>query len=156
MPQIIVCEWRIIFSENLLHKISYPVKDPCSYQVIWYLTSIANYRSLVTGCLMVAALSTDFLSMTSSSSPWSVVTNLSISIIPLRSFFLSDRKFTRSVQSLNIPYGIWSIVCEASCHQIITSSGHQVCRSYCHTVIVSYCHTVITIFNIAMNNEQTN
>ena len=28
MPQIIVCEWRIIFSENLLHKISYPVKDP--------------------------------------------------------------------------------------------------------------------------------
>ena len=105
MPQIIVWEWRIIFSENLLHKISYPVKDPCSYQVIWYLTSIANYRSLVTGCLMVAALSTDFLSMTSSSSPWSVVTNLSISIIPLRSFFLSDRKFTRSVQSLNIPYG---------------------------------------------------
>ena len=29
MPQIIVCEWRILFSENLLHKISYPVKDPC-------------------------------------------------------------------------------------------------------------------------------
>ena len=29
MPQIIVCEWRIIFSENLLHKISYPFKDPC-------------------------------------------------------------------------------------------------------------------------------
>ena len=29
MPQIIVCEWRIIFSENLLYKISYPFKDPC-------------------------------------------------------------------------------------------------------------------------------
>ena len=28
MPQIIVCEWRIIFSENLLHKNVYPVKDP--------------------------------------------------------------------------------------------------------------------------------
>ena len=28
MPQIIVCEWRVIFSENLLHKTVYPVKDP--------------------------------------------------------------------------------------------------------------------------------
>ena len=53
--------------------------------------ALKKYRSLVTGCLMVAALSTDSLSMTSSSSPWSVVTNLSISIIPLWSFFLSNR-----------------------------------------------------------------
>ena len=30
MPQIIVCEWRVIFSENLLHKTVYPVKDPCN------------------------------------------------------------------------------------------------------------------------------
>ena len=28
MPQIIVCEWRVIFSENLLHKTVYPLKDP--------------------------------------------------------------------------------------------------------------------------------
>ena len=27
MPQIIVCEWRVIFSENLLHKTVYPVKE---------------------------------------------------------------------------------------------------------------------------------
>ena len=136
-------KWRIIFSENLLHKTVYPVKDPCSYQVIWYLTSIANYRSLVTDCLMVAALSTDFLSMTSSSSPWSVVTNLSISIIPLRSFFLSDRKFTRSVQSLNIPYGQSSAklpVIRSLRHQVIRSSGLQVILSYCHSIILSYCH----------------
>ena len=30
MQQIIVCERRVIFSENLLHKTVYPVKDP------WY------------------------------------------------------------------------------------------------------------------------
>ena len=60
--------------------------------VFWiYLFIYLNYPSLVTGCLIVAALSTDSLSMTSSSSPWSVVTNLSISIIPLWSFFLSNR-----------------------------------------------------------------
>ena len=28
MPQIIACEWRVIFSENLLHKTVYPLKDP--------------------------------------------------------------------------------------------------------------------------------
>ena len=32
MPQIIVCEWRVIFSENLLHKTVYPLKDPCLLQ----------------------------------------------------------------------------------------------------------------------------
>ena len=37
MPQIIVCEWRIIFSENLLHKNVYPVKDPWSMVVISYV-----------------------------------------------------------------------------------------------------------------------
>ena len=30
MPQIIVCEWRVIFFENLLHKTVYPLKDPWS------------------------------------------------------------------------------------------------------------------------------
>ena len=34
MPQIIVCEWRIIFSENLLHKNVYPVKDPCAKRAL--------------------------------------------------------------------------------------------------------------------------
>ena len=46
--------------------------------------ALKKYRSLVTGCLIVAALSTDSLSMTSFTIPLSVVTNLSISIIPLR------------------------------------------------------------------------
>ena len=47
--------------------------------------ALKKYRSLVTGCLIVAALSTDSLSMTSFTIPLSEVTNLSISIIPLRS-----------------------------------------------------------------------
>ena len=34
MPQIIACEWRVIFSENLLHKTVYPLKDP------WYRHSL--------------------------------------------------------------------------------------------------------------------
>ena len=33
MPQIIVCEWRIIFSERLLQKIGYPIKDP--WALLW-------------------------------------------------------------------------------------------------------------------------
>ena len=28
MPQIIACEWGVRFSENLLHKTVYPLKDP--------------------------------------------------------------------------------------------------------------------------------
>ena len=60
--------------------------------VFWiYLFIYLNYPSLVTGCLIVAALSTDSLSMTWFAIPLSKVTNLSISIIPLWSFFLSDQ-----------------------------------------------------------------
>ena len=39
MPQIIVCEWRVIFFENLLHKTGYPVKDP------WYIETISYHAA---------------------------------------------------------------------------------------------------------------
>ena len=42
MPQIIVCEWRIIFSERLLHKIGYPIKDPWSGCAILFPTPMPN------------------------------------------------------------------------------------------------------------------
>ena len=50
----------------------------------------------------------------------------------------------------NSKYTIWSIVCEASCHPVIWSSGHTVIqpsppyiRSYGHMVIWSFSHLVI-------------
>ena len=46
MPQIIVCEWRIIFSKNFLHKISYPVKDPWT-ALVFFLNFVAGKLSLV-------------------------------------------------------------------------------------------------------------
>ena len=63
MPQIIVCEWRVIFSENLLHKIGYPFKDPWLkvelalshlriYVQILCLLTVFRYCSLLVGALI--------------------------------------------------------------------------------------------------------
>ena len=49
MPQIIVCEWRIIFSERLLHKIGYPIKDPCTQYLTLDFISMFPWVDSYTG-----------------------------------------------------------------------------------------------------------
>ena len=44
MPQIIACEWRVIFSENLLHKTVYPLKDP------WFKDIYISYNYALVLC----------------------------------------------------------------------------------------------------------
>ena len=46
MPQIIACEWTVIFSENLLHKTVYPLKDPWGLLLIESLLSVLALSQL--------------------------------------------------------------------------------------------------------------
>ena len=47
MPQIIACEWRVIFSENLLHKTVYPLKDPWFLEI--KLLPLQLWQAIVSG-----------------------------------------------------------------------------------------------------------
>ena len=70
VPQIIVCEWRVIFSENLLHKTVYPVKDPwCGGRGYCFVIMLGQTSSTLhkLWCLFSLRLNVESLDSTNSS-----------------------------------------------------------------------------------------